>query len=257
MSEQPVTPPETPEEVWEKTVRETAREFPYPPTPDIASAVRHRLRHPRSVRPVLRALAAILLIAVVVMLVVPEVRAAVIEFIRIGAVQIIRGVEPTPRGTPRATRTPSDPNHYASVLELPGETTLADAQARLPYVIPLPDDLGAPDRVFVREARTPLLTLVWLVPDQPNQVYMSLEILSSEMAATKYDTMDTGQAVQVNSHVGYWMTDAHRVVYYYDNNEWQRDVQANVLIWEIDRFTYRMEIDAPLNQALQIAESIS
>lgn len=257
MSEQPVTPPETPEEVWEKTVRETAREFPYPPTPDIASAVRQRLRRSRSPRPVLRALAAVLLIAVVVTLIVPEVRAAVLEFIRIGAVQIIRGVEPTPTAIPRATRTPSGPMHYASVLELPGETTLEDAQARLPYAIPLPADLGTPDRVFVQEARIPLLTLVWLVPDQPDQVYMSLEILSSEMAATKYDTRETGQAVQVSGQVGYWMTDAHRVVYYYDNNEWQRDVQANVLIWEIDRLTYRMEIDAPLNQALQTAESIS
>lgn len=257
MSEQPVTPPETPEEVWEKTVRETAREFPYPPTPDIASAVRHRLRRSRSPRPIFRALAAVLLIAVVVMLVVPEVRAAVLEFIRIGAVQIIRGEEPTPTATPFATRTPSGPMHYASVLGLPGETTLEDAQARLPYVIPLPADLGIPDRVFVQEARIPLLTLVWLVTDQPDQVYMSLEILSSEMAATKYDTRGTGQSVQVNGQVGYWMTDAHRVVYYYDNNEWERDVLANVLIWEIDRLTYRMEIDAPLNQALQTAESIS
>ncbi len=257
MSEHPVTPPETPEEVWEKTVRETAREFPYPPTPDIASAVRQRLRHPRSVRPVLRALAAILLIAVVVTLVVPEVRAAVLEFIRIGAVQIIRGVEPTSTVTPFATRTSSGPMHYTSVLELPGETTLENAQARLPYVIPLPADLDIPDRVFIQEARIPLLTLVWLVPGQPDQVYMSLEILSSEMAATKYDPMDTGQAVQVTGQVGYWLPDAHRVVYYYDNHEWQRDVQANVLIWEIDRLTYRMEIDEPLNQALQIAESIS
>lgn len=259
MNEQPVTPPELPEEVWEKTVRETAREFPYPPTPDVASAVRRRLSRSRSPRPILRAVAALVLIALVITLTVPEVRATLLEFIRIGAVQIFLS-EPTATPTRQATQTPFGPVRYASVLELPGETTLADAQANVPYPILLPDypsDLGAPDRIFVQPATTtPLLTLVWLVPGQPDQVRMSIEVLTKDMAATKYDTMGTGQSVQVNGDVGYWMTDAHRVVYYYDRNEWERDVQANVLIWEADGFTYRLETIEPLNEALVIANSL-
>lgn len=258
MSEQPVTPPELSEEAWEKTVRETAHDFPYPVTPDIAGAVRRRLYRPRSSRPVLRALAAIFVIALVVTLAVPGVRAAVLEFIRIGAVQIFIGA-PTPTATPQSTRTPFGPPHYASVLEMPGEMTFDEALTKVSYPIPLPaypPDLGMPDRVFVQDSRTPLLTLVWLMPDDPTQVRMSLEVLNEGMFASKYDTKDNGQAVQVDGHVGYWLEDAHLLVYFFKDEEWQRDVNAHVLIWEVDNLTYRLETNETLNEALLIAASI-
>src|SRR5262245_22155176 len=98
------------DESWETTVRDIARDFSYPSTPDIARRVGQRLTKPaRPMVGVLKAAVVVLLALTVVIIGVPQVRAFVTEIIRIGAIQIFIGVQPTATPTPRpaATGTPT------------------------------------------------------------------------------------------------------------------------------------------------------
>src|SRR5262245_35861119 len=104
-------PPEQ-DSAWEQQVRETARHFDYPATPDIATQVQSRLRAGRplsSTRAMRLAVAALLaLVLFGALWSVPSVRAAILQILRIGAVTVIVGEEtPTPTATAQSpTRTP-------------------------------------------------------------------------------------------------------------------------------------------------------
>lgn len=212
MSNQPNLTPSEPmdenSEKWEATVQETARHLVYPPTPDIAAAVRARLKsQPRSTfaHGLRLALAALLALAVVT-LAVPQTRAFVLEALRVGVVRIFFGeltptatftvtspASPAPVGaaTLRPTSTPRSPfTPIASPLDLPGETTLADAERQLGSLILLPTypaSIGAPDHIYAQEiGEGVVVTVVWVKPDDPTQVDLLLQVLNSQTVAAKY-----------------------------------------------------------------------
>ncbi len=61
-----------------------------------------------------------------------------------------------------------------------GETTLPTHNKVLGIRFcfpPIPWESGEPDRVFVQEANGPMTILVWLDPQQPGQVKMSLHFI--------------------------------------------------------------------------------
>jgi hypothetical protein len=172
---------------WEATVQAAAAAFSYPPTPDVAGAVVRRLapghaRLPAAVpdrrrRPVpVFAILAALAILLAGLLAVPQVRAAVVDVLRIGAVRIFL-VAPTPPPAPVPSATPPGPSTrprsqgtqgagsvapsetpappattpravtptrsatpapLGSVLDLAGETTLVDAQRAVTFTLRLP-----------------------------------------------------------------------------------------------------------------------
>src|SRR6185503_5551266 len=82
-----------------------ARNFSYPPTPDIASAVAKRLAIKPEPKPLISPpwrlvwAALVVLFILAGLLAVPQVRAAVVEFLQIGAIRIFL-TEPTPTATP-------------------------------------------------------------------------------------------------------------------------------------------------------------
>lgn len=123
MSDQPLTG-------YEAKIAHWATSFPYPETPDIASSIGRRqpTRRPLRVRLVWAALLLILISAG--MMAVPPIRAAVVDFLQVGAIRIWR-VEPTPAPTPQATPLPS-------ILDLAGETTLFQARAQVDFPIYFP-----------------------------------------------------------------------------------------------------------------------
>ncbi|MBZ0286235.1 MAG: DUF4367 domain-containing protein [Anaerolineae bacterium] len=274
MSDQPsLTPPEIPDEhteKWEQTVLESARHFAYPPTPDIAGAVRARLQHAarRGARHTLRMVAAALLAFIVVTLAVPQTRAFVLEVLRIGVVRIFYG-EPT--GTPTlsitGTRTPRPtalPPHtpVASALDLPGETTLANAEQQLgsPILLPAyPAALGTPDHVYAQLiGRGVVVTLVWVKPDAPTQTDLLLQMLNPDTVAAKYFPWEAGneKAVLVNGRRAYWLTGVHRLYFYETEGDISRVVDKDVLLWDEGDLTYRLETDLPLEEAIRVAESL-
>jgi Domain of unknown function (DUF4367) len=258
MNEQPVNSDPQPEE-WEMRVQHTARAFPYPPTPDIAGSVRMRMaRPPRAISRRLAWAAILILVGLCALLAVPQVRAAVLEFIRIGAVRIFPQ-EPT--ATPGPTPTQPTPTPLKSILDLAGETTLSKAQSQVKFPIRLPGyppDLGAPDHVFLQDLGGSVVVLVWMDPQHPDRVRLSLHQLEQGTFAMK-GAPRVIQSTTIRGHPALW-TDGPYVLQFMVNGhadyDMRRLVTGHVLIWEEGGITYRLETDVSLDEALKIAESL-
>jgi len=232
-----------------------------------------RPRHSPAVRRAAQA-AALILLALAALMAVPQIRAAVAQVLHIGSVTIFTFTTPTATPTPlptlMATRPPpqrstpifptsAGPQTISSVLDLPGETTLAEAQAASQMSISLPTYppvLGSPDRVFLQHIGGPIVTLVWMQPDDPTRVWLAIQALDNTIVASKYDSLD-GQSVTVNGRTAYWLTDSHELTYWDGSGGYfSRQVNANVLIWTLGRLTYRLESHLSLEEALHVAESV-
>ncbi len=252
------------DERWERRVQDMARAFRYPPTPDITITVRSSIRRPSPYRRLAWA-AAVTLLVMSALLAVPEVRAAVLEALRIGGITIFLS-EPTvtPTFTPpptetgtalRPTPTPRfDPTPVISVLDLPGETTLETARSEVRFEIPLPAGLGEPDRVFLQEIGGGVVTLVWL--NANGEAELALQLLDERTVGSKYEPYDY-RPTRVNGRMAYWLTGEHLLAFYVGpGSDFLRTVESNVLIWEVDNVTYRLETDTTLEEAVRIAESL-
>ncbi|GAB4416247.1 MAG: hypothetical protein Fur0044_11540 [Anaerolineae bacterium] len=255
-------------EAWEARLRDAARAFPYPPTPPIAGAVRAQLAQEAGQKaglPVSRRLVWAALIVLLILgglLAVPQVRAKVVEFLQIGAIRIFL-VEPTPTSTPlpsTATAQPT-PTPIASVLDLAGETTLAEASQQVDFPIRLPTypaDLGQPDAVFVQELGGPVVVLVWLDEADPSRVRLSLHQLGPGTFGEKGDPGRVEETT-VNGRRAIWAKGPYILQFRHGSRvdyDLRRLVEGRVLIWTEGGITYRLETDLSLAEAVQIAESL-
>jgi hypothetical protein len=230
---------------WEEEVSRMGRHMPFPPTPDIAGSVRSRLTHSSHHSPLyLKAAAVVLVLALIVLLSIPDIRTAALEFFRIGAITI---TDQTPPPTP-STVFVRGPNRIESLSELPNEITLPEAQAQMDFG--LPAALGEPDRVFM--PFDDLIVLVWTEPK-----LVSLEIINARVAGTKY-LVDDFQELSIHQHPAIWIDQPHETTFYSSSGaSLSRLVERPVLIWDIPRQrTYRLEGDLSLEEARQIAESV-
>ena len=124
-------------------LRELGRQIEFPPTPDLASSVRSRLeRRRRWLRPAAIALA-ILVVAIGAALVVPPARTAILDWLGLRGVSIVR-VDELPATPP------------IGQLDLGRRITLEEAP---PWAL-VPDD--EPDSVFVEDGT---VNLLWGTPD--------------------------------------------------------------------------------------------
>lgn len=267
---------------WEARLRATAGALPYPSTPDVAEAVRQRLaaesarRAPGSFvtsRPRLAWAIALVVLLVAGLLAVPEVRAGIIQFLRIGAVRIFlapptptpseaeaivpalpaTGVSPVTTATPRPA-----PTLAASLIDLGGETTLEEARARFGFPLALPaypSGLGPPDRVFLQNFGGPMVVLVWLDPAQPDRVRLSLHLLTCDVCATKSEPAVI-QTTSVNRQPAVWTEGPYMLQLSNGSIDLRRMVEGHVLIWADGPITYRLETDLSLDEAVKIAESL-
>jgi hypothetical protein len=203
------------------------------------------------------------------LMLIPPVRAAVIEFIQIGVVRIFQG-EPTPvtpphqqipstmvpvTATPGATSQPLIP-----LLErIAGETTLEEAQKTVYYPIELPSypsDLGSPDRVFVQDADGDMTVLVWIEAQQPDEIRMSLHIIPpSSWAVEKMDPALV-QETTVNGQRAIWAVGPYPLRFSSGNLDFVRMIDGHVLIWTDGEITYRLETKLSLEEAIRVAESL-
>ena len=284
MSHPPLEPLET-------RLRQVANTFAYPATPGLARAVRRRLERAQT-RPARfwRQVAWGVVIALVILaglMAVPQVRAAVLEILRIGAVRIVP-VAPTPTLTPAAlARAPTgvapittplgavsprsdggaqavpspSPTPLLSVLDLAGETTLAEARARAGFPIRLPtspSDLGAPDRVFLQDLGGPVVVLVWMNSAQPNRARISLHELGPGTFAEKLQP-PVIQETAVNGQPAVW-TDGPYLLQFLRAGQVifdaRRLVEGHTLVWTQGDVTYRLESDLSLDEAVHIATSL-
>jgi hypothetical protein len=260
-----------PQAAFEIRLRSAAQAFPYPPAPDVSQAVRQRLFSRQQARPVRvrLAIAAIVLALIAAgLLAVPPVRAAILNWIRVGAVQIWFGPpSPTPTATarpgPTATFAPTDlptPTPLSSILDLSGETSLDNARKLAGYKVDLPafpTDLGLPQHVYFQDLGGPVVVLVWMEPDQPQSVRLVLsETDAHNIVFQKYDPVSV-QHTQVNGQSAAWVDAPYMLLSGSGDSAFTRIIkQGHTLIWTAGRMTYRLETNMDLTTALRIAESL-
>lgn len=252
---------------FETQLRSIAGGMEYPPTPDIAGTVAARLRKVSRPRLMNRTLGRSLVLAVVLiasLMLIPPVRAAVIEFIEIGVVRIFRS-DPAPEQVPSTmtpvTATPdtTEPSVIPFFEELAGETTLTGAQERVEYPILLPTyppELGEPDRVFVQDANGLMTILVWIHPQQPDRVKMSLHQIPEGSWAIEKVSPTVIEETEVNGRQAVWTVGPYPLRLFNGDLQFRRMIDGQVLIWEVDGITYRLETDLSLEEAIRIAESL-
>src|SRR3954447_7996 len=123
-----------PEDRWEQHLRDTARAFRYPPTPDVARSIRRRLQDEIDTsnyrtRPRRRWLPIAVGIAILLaaLLAVPEVRAGIRSLFKIGSIEIVKP-------------TPSRP----APTVLPGKPVATSTGATTPAIAPAPTSVSQP-----------------------------------------------------------------------------------------------------------------
>jgi hypothetical protein len=198
---------------------------------------------------------------------IPSARAAIIEFIQIGVVRIFRA-EPTPLVPPNegapdfpvtATPGPTSQPLIPMLESLAGEMTLEEAQQTVDYPILLPSyppELGQPDRIFVQDADGAMTILVWMDPQQPDDVLMSLHFIPDGSWAVKKVDPLVIQETTVNGERAIWAIGPYPLRFSNGNLDFVRLVDGHVLIWAEGDVTYRLETDLSLEEAIEIAESL-
>ena len=243
----------------------TGRARPTPAQRDaILSAAGRRTFVNNPLRPLvsLAGLAALALV-VLALLAVPPTRAALMSFFaRVGAINIfIDETAPTvvpPTAEPSTPQLPApearEVGHSLALIDLGEPTTVAEANQRLGFAPRLPAALGEPDEVYLhRDVDLPAVTLVWRGADGKP---LSLTQIGVAEFARKMVSEGGVQETTVNGAAAMWLPGPHTLLLFGD---WQPNpipITSNVLIWAGDGYTYRLEGDLTLEEAVAIAESV-
>lgn len=267
-------------EHFETRLRETGRQFPYPPTPDIAGAITRRLGTAQSSQTRRRRqaawAAALLILALAGLMAVPSVRAAVIDFIQVGAIRIFLAAPATktpsppengtatapafnpPAATPSLSTFEAQATPLASLLDLSGETTLAEARAKAGFTLKLPTyppGLGLPQHVYLQDLNGPVILMAWVNLKHPGKVRLVLQEFGPGTFAEKVAPEEI-QATTVNGNDAVWTTGPYLLVSKDGQYLFQRLIEGHVLIWTEGDITYRLETDQTMDEARKIAESL-
>jgi hypothetical protein len=228
-------------------LRELGGEIEFPPTPDLASAVRRRLPARRRTwwqRPVVVAFA-VLAVALAAVLAVPPARSAILDWLGIGGARITR-VEKLP------------PAPTVGNLDLGQRITLAEARRRAPWLlVPTAKGVGEPDLVgYSATIPEGKVTLLW---GSPGDVHLLLTEFRGEAYIEKLVQPDTKvEAVTVNGGRGAWVEGSHVLVYRDSlgrNREDTARLAGKTLLWQRGSVTSRLEGDLSKAEALRIARS--
>ncbi|MGH2626932.1 MAG: hypothetical protein ACRDHY_09815 [Anaerolineales bacterium] len=235
--------------VWEKRVAELAAAFAYPATPDLAARSGAALPAPRLTRRAAWSYAAALLALLAVgVLAVPQARASVIEFLRVGAIRLILGpATATPVASPIPIVTPTG-------RALSGRTTLAQARAlaRFPILLPAyPAGLGPPDEVYFQQVEGQVVVTVWYAGGAPG---IALYHITERDFALK--AVEIVEQTTVSGLRALWVRGPHLAQFQDFRVGEVQFVAGNVLIWTQGEVTYRLESQLSLEEAVRIAESL-
>lgn len=274
-----------PETDLAQRLSEAGATLDYPPTPDLAPAVRQRLATGRGRPPVPSpatrwrtafALALALLIVVALLGAFPATRRAIAERLGLRNVAIVVTVVPTrtvmPAATPATMPTVPSTATLSLLAGLGAPATLAAAEARVGFPVRPPDTPGfrAPDAVYIG---TPppggRVALVYrarpALPALPDSdVGLLLTAFRGGLDAGLFvKAVPPGtqiEPVQVRGAQGYWIAGGLRTFLYKDaNGTVVQDtvrVAGNTLLWERDGIVYRMETSLSRDEALGIAATV-
>jgi hypothetical protein len=220
-------------------LRELSGHIEFPPTPELASAVRRRLgeRTRTRRRPVAIAFA-VLAVALGAVLAVPPARTAILEWLGIKGVRIVH-VDKLP------------PAPAAGNLRLGRQVTLDEARRRAPWLV-VPKD--QPDRVYYNVNGQ--VTLLWGTPTD-------VRLLLNEFRGVAFidKLVQPGskvEPVRIDGSPGAWLGDQH-VLMYRDPAGNTRESTARLvgqtLVWQRGEVTLRLEGDLSKGDAVRIARS--
>lgn len=251
----------------ETALADLGRSLRYPPTPDLATAVRARLeRRPAVVATTPRVRRLVLVAAATVTLLVgglaalsPTVRAALLQVLTLPGVRIEVG----------DTAPPAEERPLGRGLDLGRRVTLDEARVAAGFPVAVPDELGDPDEVYVQPSGDGgRVSLVWREgPGLPRASSTGVGVLLTEFRATaeeqfikKLIEIDVPvMAVDVDGAPGYWVRGPHPVQVLDPRGRPMEDVPrlaGNTLLWSSDGVTYRLESALGPGASLRIAESL-
>jgi hypothetical protein len=251
----------------ELALRELGPRYPYPPTPNLALAVRRRIVA-QPAAPVRRlalwrdpprlalAAAVVLVLLGAAALINPTTRDAIAHFFHVRGVIVTR-VSPLPSTSP------------VTPLNLGRRTTMADAQSAVSFPIAVPSALGAPDAVYVdSEVPGGEVALAYAPrPGIPLVKQTDLGVLITEFRGdliAGFLTKEVGpsttlEEVSVHGDPGWWVAgEPHRVLTRIGGTDYPVSLRmaANTLIWEHGGVTYRIESGLSKADAFRIAASL-
>jgi hypothetical protein len=220
-------------------LRELGRHVVFPATPELASGIRSRLgERPRSWRRPVAIAFAVLAVALAAVLAVPPARTAVLEWLGIQGVRIVR-VDELP------------PASAVGNLRLGRRVTLASAKQLAPWLV-VPKD--QPDRVYYNANGQ--VSFLW---GTPTKVRLLLSEFRGVAFMGKLVVPGTNvEPVRVNGNPGAWFGGEH-VLMYSDAQGNLRQSTARLvghtLVWQLGRVTLRLEGNLSRGDALHIARS--
>jgi hypothetical protein len=257
---------------FENQLHSIARQMDYPLTPDVAGFVTARLRsslpRPRFASKALAWSLTVILVLFSSLMLIPPARAAILEFIQIGIVRIFPRPTEIPGTITPESMVPSTATPYLDRLpvlsdlsQIAGQRSLDQAQniVALHYALLLPTypaDLDEPDLVFVQDADGSMTILVWLDPNDPDTVLLSLHFIPEGSWAIHKSEPVVLEQTSVNGNRAFWAVGPYPLRLSNGNLDFTRLIIGHVLIWVSDDITYRLETALPLEEAVKIAESL-
>jgi hypothetical protein len=274
MSEHVSSTPDQGDRALERELSELRRFVAFPPTPDLATAVRTRLvARPRrdrihvpelfARRPWLVAAAAVLVLALAATIASGSVRHAIADALGVPGIRIEFGDDdPTvPLSLP------------GSNLGLGERASLDEAISTVDFPIQIPDSgiYGAPDAVFVRNLRSggTLVTLIYSPDDTlPEAAETKTGALLMQFRSTEnVDIMLKGvrgdgsiREVAFGGGRGFWIQGTSSLTILDDPSATTcctSRPSANVLLWQRGGVTYRLESALTFEEAKTIIESMT
>ena len=227
-----------------RELRALGRQLDVPPAPDVTRAVRARLASPPARRrPVLRYALVVLLVLLSAVLAVPPVRAAVLDFFRIGGVSVRSEPGPPVPPTPALSSRPV--------------ADLQEAERATGLRVRPPAALGPPDSVLVVEGR--VVSVGWRASADRPEVRLDAFDGLPEPIFEKYLRFRDAVEVDVGGVPGWYVGGPHELVYV-DPGGVRRESSARLagptLIWVRGGTTYRLEADLPATRLAALAASI-
>jgi hypothetical protein len=254
----------------EEQLRLLGAAIDFPPTPSLTRMVTERLAadaaRPRS-RPPLRrialAFAAVVVAIAAALIVSPQARTTVLGWLGLKGV-LVQPVKNLPSPTPTS-------GSMAERLQLGAPTSLSAATSGVTFHVFIPQSLGNPDQVFLKDA-PPLggeVSLTYaprtgLPPTKETSLGLLLMEFRGDINPGFFGKLTgagtTVQVVDVNGSPGYWISGEPHVFYYNDRTGQPTDEQlrlaGNTLLWEVGGVTLRIESALTKDQALAIARTV-
>jgi hypothetical protein len=142
------------------------------------------------------------------------------------------------------------------LLELAGETTLAEAQAKMSELLLIPEGWPPPDRVYYQDHDWPAVVIfVWLEPGSTDEVRLALYQIDE--ASFAYKQAERVEEVTVNGRQAFWIEGEHWLQLQDGTMQPWLFVEGSVLVWWAETgSTFRLESGLSLAEAKEIAESL-